>query len=169
MMSKEKKTKFFGSDEFRSGKERTLLQPWAGQPIQIEVKGGQLNPIRSDESDGCGQLAARAVAGSRPLEICLRGVGTRVFFLSLQGFPAAAAAAATGSSPRELEVDPHRERRKGAMAAAGDAARCSEIPGRCHHCSGPLSKDMVRLLPGIVLLPLRASMFLLGLIFCYCD
>ncbi|CAN6302387.1 unnamed protein product [Urochloa humidicola] len=28
------------------------------------------------------------------------------------------------------------------MAAGGDAARCPEIPGRCHHCAGPLSKDM---------------------------
>ncbi|CAO2185036.1 unnamed protein product [Urochloa humidicola] len=28
------------------------------------------------------------------------------------------------------------------MAAGGDAARCREIPGRCHHCAGPLSKDM---------------------------
>ncbi|KAF8661563.1 hypothetical protein HU200_056984 [Digitaria exilis] len=33
------------------------------------------------------------------------------------------------------------------MAAAGDAARCPEIPGRCHHCAGPLSKDMVWQLP----------------------
>ncbi|WVZ71692.1 hypothetical protein U9M48_020247 [Paspalum notatum var. saurae] len=28
------------------------------------------------------------------------------------------------------------------MAAAGDATRCPEIPTRCHHCAGPLSKDM---------------------------
>ncbi|OEL37506.1 hypothetical protein BAE44_0001475 [Dichanthelium oligosanthes] len=28
------------------------------------------------------------------------------------------------------------------MAAAGDAARCPEVPSRCHHCAGPLSKDM---------------------------
>ncbi|XP_062190513.1 uncharacterized protein LOC133893497 [Phragmites australis] len=26
--------------------------------------------------------------------------------------------------------------------AAGDAARCPEIPRHCHHCAGPLSKDM---------------------------
>jgi hypothetical protein len=23
------------------------------------------------------------------------------------------------------------------------AAQCPEIPSRCHHCAGPLSKDMV--------------------------
>ncbi|KAL6849922.1 hypothetical protein ACP4OV_020549 [Aristida adscensionis] len=28
------------------------------------------------------------------------------------------------------------------MAAAEDAARRPEIPRRCHHCAGPLSKDM---------------------------
>ncbi|PUZ56060.1 hypothetical protein GQ55_5G265200 [Panicum hallii var. hallii] len=29
------------------------------------------------------------------------------------------------------------------MATAGDAARCPEIPRRCYHCAGPLSKDMI--------------------------
>ncbi|RLM93833.1 uncharacterized protein C2845_PM08G08920 [Panicum miliaceum] len=28
------------------------------------------------------------------------------------------------------------------MVAPGDAARCPEIPRWCHHCAGPLSKDM---------------------------
>ncbi|KAJ1283209.1 hypothetical protein BS78_03G110800 [Paspalum vaginatum] len=28
------------------------------------------------------------------------------------------------------------------MAAAGDATSCPEIPTRCHHCAGPLSKDL---------------------------
>ncbi|TVU22553.1 hypothetical protein EJB05_32262 [Eragrostis curvula] len=27
--------------------------------------------------------------------------------------------------------------------AAGGAAQCPEIPRRCHHCAGPLSKDMI--------------------------
>lgn len=28
------------------------------------------------------------------------------------------------------------------MKAAEDATRCPQIPRRCHHCAGPLSKDM---------------------------
>lgn len=47
------------------------------------------------------------------------------------------------------------------MKAAEDATRCPQIPRRCHHCAGPLSKDMVNprpqiassLLPMILLLP----------------
>ncbi|GJN06233.1 hypothetical protein PR202_ga23940 [Eleusine coracana subsp. coracana] len=31
----------------------------------------------------------------------------------------------------------------GSAMAAGGAGQCPEIPRRCHHCAGPLSKDMI--------------------------
>jgi hypothetical protein len=44
------------------------------------------------------------------------------------------------------------------------AAQCPEIPSRCHHCAGPLSKDMVmsRRPPTPVILVFYFSIPLLG-------
>jgi len=112
------------------------------------------------------RTAAASIAGRIAAAGNLRAQQARGFLLRRGFFPPAAAACDKQALPRarggsndrsirhplsssSLRASGFRRAEEGAMKTAEDATPCPEIPRRCHHCAGPLSKDMVNPRPQI--------------------
>lgn len=121
--------------------------PWASN--QSMGREGIGRP-RSSHPSRCPDRGRRKVA---------HGTQAEEGFETILGFPPFPAAA-TSPARRFLLSSPLLSRlrggslawsirvsRGGAMAGEASPPAPPEIPTRCHHCAGPLSKDMVRVIP----------------------